>query len=487
MNRNFRHGRRAFAFIMILMGLVLPGLAQRPDTLSVYDSIFRSFKNTTVSDFRQFRSRNDSIFLGFLRQNWKEYTLEKDTSRPMVKPAVQPRIGTPSIPDRSAEDTAFHQESSPGLPLLPDTAGTEVLPGLDAGKALFEFFGDINTLPLIPEDRYVKVEDDKGVADFYEAYLADTALMSLSEKLKEIAKELNLNDFGYFRLVEKAGRAVFSDLNRSLAFTWINLVRSGLDTRLGYSGKRIFLLVSCEYPLRSPGSAELSGKKYYLWRLPGQDSPGELSICDPWPGKSAPVGMTLRDFPRLPKRVVTKELAFDGRTVTLNVNRFLVDFLNSYEVASLTFYFNAPVSGGLLSGFDKILQPLLSGLNEVEKVNLLLAFVQGSFLYKNDLEQFGREKYMFPDETAYYPYTDCEDRAVLFAKLIRHYTGLDVVGLDYPDHVSTAVRFTAPLKGDFIAYKGGKYYLCDPTYIGARAGMGMEELRGVRPGVIPID
>jgi hypothetical protein len=310
--------------------------------------------------------------------------------------------------------------------------------------------------------------------------------MSLSEKLKEIAKELNLNDFGYFRLVEKAGRAVFPGLNRSLAFTWINLIRNGLDARLGYSEKRIYLLVSCEYPLRSPGSAELSGKKYYLWRLPGQAAPGELSICDPWPGKSAPVGMTLRDFPRLPKRVVTKALAFDGRTVTLNVNRFLVDFLSSYEVASLAFYFNAPVSGDLISGFDRTIQPLLKDRSETEKVNLLLEFIQGTFTYKNDLEQFGHEKYMFPDEAAYYPYTDCEDRAVLFAKLTRHYTGLDVVGLDYPDHVSAAVRFTEPMVGDYILYNGGKYYLCDPTYIGARAGMGMEELRGVRPGVIPI-
>lgn len=57
-------------------------------------------------------------------------------------------------------------------------------------------------------------------------------------------------------------------------------------------------------------------------------------------------------------------------------------------------------------------------------------------------DQFGREKYFFAEETLFYPLSDCEDRAIFFAILIRNLLGLDVIGLDYPGHIATAVHFS---------------------------------------------
>lgn len=121
-----------------------------------------------------------------------------------------------------------------------------------------------------------------------------------------------------------------------------------------------------------------------------------------------------------------------------------------------------------------------------QTVNLLLCFVQTAFSYQVDDQQFGREKFLFPEETLFYPYSDCEDRSILFAYLVRELLGLEVIGLDYPGHVATAVRFSEEVPGDFVLCQGRKYTVCDPTYINATLGMGMPQFRGVDPQVILI-
>ena len=135
---------------------------------------------------------------------------------------------------------------------------------------------------------------------------------------------------------------------------------------------------------------------------------------------------------------------------------------------------------------DAGLRPLLKGKTNVEKVNEILAFIQQSFLYKTDKEQFRQEKYMFSDEAVYYPFTDCEDRSVLFAYLVHRYTGLPVIGLDYPNHVSVGVNFHGQVSGDSVSYKQRSYTICDPTYFGAKAGMTPEIAKKTRPEIIEI-
>jgi len=88
----------------------------------------------------------------------------------------------------------------------------------------------------------------------------------------------------------------------------------------------------------------------------------------------------------------------------------------------------------------------------------LINFVQTAFDYKTDGDQFGYEKPFFVDELFYYPYSDCEDRAVLYSYLVRTLMGLDVVLLEYPNHMATAVCFDENIDGDYVTV-GGKNIL----------------------------
>lgn len=94
---------------------------------------------------------------------------------------------------------------------------------------------------------------------------------------------------------------------------------------------------------------------------------------------------------------------------------------------------------------------------------------------------------MFAEETLYYDFTDCEDRSVLFSWLVRMFTELEVVGLDYPGHIATAVAFKENLNGDAVTWKGKRFVICDPTYIGAGIGECMPEFRNSQPEIIEIN
>ncbi|MEG1700751.1 MAG: hypothetical protein RR270_05655, partial [Alistipes sp.] len=108
--------------------------------------------------------------------------------------------------------------------------------------------------------------------------------------------------------------------------------------------------------------------------------------------------------------------------------------------------------------------------SESEAANILINFVQTAFEYQTDQEQFGVERSLFADETLYYPYSDCEDRAILYSVLVRELLGLETVLLHYPNHLATAVCFKNDVSGDYIDLDGRRYIVCDPTYEGADIG-----------------
>ena len=97
---------------------------------------------------------------------------------------------------------------------------------------------------------------------------------------------------------------------------------------------------------------------------------------------------------------------------------------------------------------------------------------------------WGADRAFFAEETLYYPYADCEDRAVLFSRLVRDIVGLDVVLLYYPGHLAAAVEFNEEVLGDYLLYDKRKYIVCDPTYIGAPVGRTMPNMNNEEAQII---
>jgi hypothetical protein len=158
---------------------------------------------------------------------------------------------------------------------------------------------------------------------------------------------------------------------------------------------------------------------------------------------------------------------------TVTTNRNLIDFYNSYPITS---------------NWDlyPVLKTAIAGKSHAEAANLLLNFVQFAFKYQTDAQQFGYERPLFADETFFYPASDCEDRAILYSILVRDLLGLEVVLLQYPQHLATAVHFNETVQGDYLMIENKKFLVCDPTYLGADIGMAMDEFKQVKAKVMKI-
>ena len=85
------------------------------------------------------------------------------------------------------------------------------------------------------------------------------------------------------------------------------------------------------------------------------------------------------------------------------------------------------------------LREQLAGLDKKEAAERLLNFVQTAFVYEYDEKVWGHDRAFFAEETLFYPYCDCEDRSILFSRLVRDLLGLDAVLVYYPGHLATAV------------------------------------------------
>lgn len=139
-------------------------------------------------------------------------------------------------------------------------------------------------------------------------------------------------------------------------------------------------------------------------------------------------------------------------------------------------YANVPLVAEAKDRLYPALRKAIEGLSKQEAAEKLLNWVQTGFVYEYDDKVWGHDRAFFAEETLYYPYCDCEDRSILFSRIVRDLLGLDVALIYYPGHLATAVCFDGDVNGDAMTVGGRRFTVCDPTYIGAPVGAQMPGL-----------
>lgn len=314
----------------------------------------------------------------------------------------------------------------------------------------------------------------------------------LLRQLDTLRQNLHLNDWAYYLLLRSLSTAVQKNPNDVELFTWFLLVKSGFVCKVGYNANQIFLLAPAQPVVYEVPYFNLGGSRYFnLSYLRNPQNPGQImTYGDNYPGADRQLALQLATPPALGLEPFTRQLTFRyaGRDHALTVHgkRQNVRFLEAYPQTDFPVFFAATVNHDTELALITALKPAVAGKTETEAVNLLLRFVQTSFGYKTDEEQFGKEKYLFVEETLFFPYSDCEDRSILFSFLVRKLTGLEVVGLHFPGHMATAVRFSTDVAGDKILVDGKQFLVCDPTYINANIGMTMPQFATAKPEIIRV-
>ena len=483
---------------VVLFLTLLPAIvsAQYDSIVNRMQKEFDTFKKGIEQEHQQFKSKNDSIFSSFLEGSWESFNMlynpkPEEKPKPVIQPVVPDLKVKHIIPERVvpidssdiknnvAPESIHTDPEKNNLPSETESSGVAVE---------VEFFGSTTALSLPTTLPVIKELSGSAISNYFNEVSSSLLVGQLVKQLANIKIERKLNDWGYLQMVKKTSGSITATDRDADLLSWILLLKSGINAKIGYTDNQVFLMVPALEEIYKFWFLSINDRKYYIVTEGGtKDKVPSLNVHKAnYPG-SLPISLELLQIPLLGTNIIHKRFAFRGNQFDILINQNLMDFYSTYPQSSLNIFFATPLSKEATGSLDLFLQPLMKDMPVSQKVALLLEFTQKTFAYKNDREQFGHEKFFFPDELFYYPYSDCEDRSILFTRLVKHFTGLSCIALNFPKHVNAAVAMGDNTTGDFIQYENRRYVICDPTYINAPVGYLPKEYSNIKPEVINFE
>lgn len=448
-----------------------------------------------ADEFAKYVEEQDREYTEYLRKRWKEFEMFRgveppDDPKPEEAPVYEePERPLPVNPIPARKPTPEIPEFVPE-PVLPRVVKPEpdMFPVFDREVDFYGFPVQFDYDENMAKVRLTGQPDEEAISRVFEQ-LSATNYNDLLGQFYDYADLMNLNDWGYYRLLQDASAEITGpDENTRKLFTWFMLIRSGYKAKVAYFDDGVYLLLPIRNQVYDVKYFNLGGIRYYL--MDG-DLTRIYTYEKDFPEAQKIFDLNLYEALSLGDESVAKFLSFsydgDKKEVPVEYNRNLIEFYKDYPLADIKVYFDAMVSPEAKNSLARSFIPLIDGLSELQAVNLLLHFVQTGFEYQTDQQQFGYEKFFFAEEAFYYPYCDCEDRSVLFTYLVQSLLDLEVIGLNYPGHMATAICFNEDVAGDYFDFDGKKYVVCDPTYIGAPAGLTMPEYKNREAKIVVLE
>jgi hypothetical protein len=449
-------------------------------TTLLFGGSFEEFKKSQTDSYKKFKDPRDNGFSSYLKSQWDEY--QAYITKPLYE-KPKPKVITPLPRKKIAKVGPTVVIKVPEISVKKEPV---IVPKSKIKYDVeFDFFGEkigfwrdgkISSFLFYPRT-------EAGISSFFTALASSEYEKTLLALKREIDK-LALNDWGTYLLVKRYAKEIYKTEDEARIYEWFLLSKLGYDVKIALAGGDVYLLHYVKETVYQTPRYRFKDKYYYL--LGSYDAKKIKRLYTykgHYPNANRPLDFSLKHIPNFPQNRFVQERSFkdDGRVYQFSYtqNRNLIAFMLSYPQVSYDIYFNAAMDIQTYGELAKDIKRYIDGKKMAEAMNFVLKFVQKAFIYKRDDMQFGREKVMFSDETLYYDASDCEDRAVLYAQLVKKLFGVMVIGVKYSDHMSTALYI--PMQGDSVEYKRRRFVVADPTYINANIGMAIPKYRSVVP------
>ena len=293
----------------------------------------------------------------------------------------------------------------------------------------------------------------------------------------------NLCDWAYLQFLIDLSSKFCNNTNSATLLAAFIYCQSGYQIRLGEDNGTLVLLIGSKHFIYDYPYFEIGSEIFY----PMADTSDKLQICSGSFESETPLSLYINSeqllgFELSQERTVTsKEYSISA---TSEVPTDLIKFYNTYPTSVFgnnvltrwAMYANTPLAEKTKNCLYPSLKKSIENSTKLQAANKLLNWVQTGFVYEYDDKVWGHDRAFFAEETLYYPYADCEDRSILFSRLVRDLLDLDVALIYYPGHLATAVKFDTDVDGDAMIINGERFIVCDPTYIGAPVGAQMPDL-----------
>jgi len=453
---------------------------------------YGKYEKQTNDRYNSYREKANAKFAEYMRKGWKAF--DGNASNPIPKtpdPIKQPKI-EPNIKPKPELVPFDKVIPIPATPVQPQPI--EPIPEIPTkpsdDKFEFDFYNTHFSVRLADSLRFsLPTATEEAVAKVW-LKLSEPAYNTFISDCLALRENYHLCDWAYLQLLENLSASFLGSKNEneSTLLQIFLLNQSGYKVRIARSeSNKIRLLIASGYQIYQYPYYTLNNEKFYL--INSNDS--QLYIFNQAFPNEKQLSLSVADEMQLTtNKTATKEFSserYSDIKIQSPTNKELINFYNDYPRCDWKVYANTPLSSVVKNKMYPVLKNYFAGKSEIQAANILINFVQTAFNYQTDDQQFGYERPFFPDELFYYPFSDCEDRSILFSRLVRDLLYLEVVLLHYPNHLATAVKFNENIEGDYLMVNGTKYIVCDPTYIGADIGMAMPQFKEVRADVYTLE
>lgn len=351
------------------------------------------------------------------------------------------------------------------------------------------------------------------VLDGFRFHLPDCSEQTLSDAWKllssprfnntirdclELRHDYNMCDWAYISMLRAfASQWLGEGTNESVLLCAYIYCQSGYQMRLARKGDKLHILVASKQFIYNHYFAYIDGLEYFsIDNIPVTD---RLEVCmNTFMNESklslfAQKKITLEMDAKSPKTI--SSAAYKDLSFTISVNENLIHFYNDYptsqiednQISRWAMYANTPLDEDIKRQLYIPLKEKLSNYTIKEGVEAVLNLLQTGLPYEWDDVVWGDDRAFFAEETLFYPYCDCEDKSILFSRIIRDLYGLETLLVLYPEHMMTAIHFNEDIKGDYCMYNGEKFILCDPTWEGAPIGCVFSKYLDQIPVVVKLE
>ena len=477
-----------FLIKICLIGIILSVRFQiQAQTAREY---YNAFRNRARQDYDDFRLKANLDYIEYLRRTWDEFQKMPALPVPTFEPPIPPIV----IQDE-ALNKPIHNEQIPidGTVFLDSDSSIRPspispipnVPYIQEIRFEFVFMGTKEIVRIGDVHRiHLTKCDENSVANAW-ASMCHERFNNVIFDCLMIKQKRNLCDWAYYIMLSCLGDSFYGkNTNESVLLTAFIYSQSGYSMRLANTRGRLEMLFASKHKIYSLPFFEIDTVRYYSTNTNDMES---YIMPFGFPGEQ-PMSLIIEQAPQLteletPQRCL-QSMNYSNIRVNITTNINLIDFYSTYPTSQVdenfmtrwAIYAETPLSSGTQEKLYPTLKRMTQDYSQVEAANRLLNWVQTAFTYDYDDKVWGEDRVFFAEETLFYPYCDCEDRSILFSRLVRDILGLKVVLVYYPGHLATAVAFSEPVQGDFLMLDNVKYTLADPTYINAPVGLTMPDL-----------
>jgi len=472
--------------------------AQKLDTSKSRNEMDK-FVQSMTDDFNNFRRQSMEQFAEFVKNPWKEFEETKPVPKPTPKPVPpvimdddkdKPIEDKPIIIEEVVEPIIEEPQPKPVEPI-------EEVPVITPSYLNFAFFGTSDKVRLNKENLPILRNVDERSVSLMLQELSTEENDNLILDCLDIRKNRKLSDWAYLQMLSKIADEAYPGRSNEAQLLMAYLyLQSGYKMRLASDGSKIYMLYASKHLIYEKPSFAVDGDSYYGVN----ELPDRLYICQTsFPNEESLSLLVntnqLLTFNKSENRSISSD-RYPTMKFDVSVNKNLLDFYSTYPTSALdgniitrwAMYANTPMDNNISSSLYPKLKELLKEKSEIEATNMLLNTLQTGLTYEYDDKVWGGDRAFFSEESLYYPYCDCEDRAILLTRLVRDILGLNCLLVYYPGHLAAAIEYSDnSVKGDYITLDGRKYIIADPTYINAPIGCTMPGMDNATAKVIKLN